>query len=145
MTIGDRADIIFEASWNAQEAINQELDEMEQRLTEDDNTLSNRISAVEDTIVKYRELSNNNAENPLILKDNTEYSATEPINNLTIEYPNNNFICSLYFTTVSEGSITITFPDTTKYIGGAPDFKLGETWELNIKNGVVVAGKVEEA
>lgn len=98
-----------------------------------------------DVVVKYEELSNNDADNPLILKDNTEYTATETINNLIIQYPSNNFICSLYFTTASEGSITIVFPDTTKYIGGVPDFKPGETWELNIRNGVVVAGKVEEA
>ena len=31
----------------------------------------------------------------------------------------------------------------SKYIGGVPEFANGETWELNIKNGVVVGGKVE--
>lgn len=95
--------------------------------------------------IKYKELSNNDEENPLILEDNTEYTATKPINNLTIEYPDTDtdFICSLYFTTASDSSVSINLPES-KYIGVVPDFKPGETWELNIKNRVVVAGKVVE-
>ncbi len=75
------------------------------------------------------------------LTDNTEYKAAEPISTLTLTYPTNDFICSLYFTLASSGTITVTLPES-KYIGETPDFKNGETWELSIKNGVVVGGKV---
>jgi hypothetical protein len=78
----------------------------------------------------------------LTIEDNTEYIAETDITNLTIVYPNTPFICSFSFTLASEGDITITLPES-KYIGGAPSFANGETWELNIKNGVVVGGLAE--
>ena len=73
--------------------------------------------------------------------DNTEYTADGEINTLTVLYPETDFICSLYFTLASSGTITVTLPES-KYIGETPEFKNGETWELSIKNGVVVGGKV---
>ena len=78
----------------------------------------------------------------LTLADNTEYTASEEISSLTLVYPETDFICSLNFTLASEGDIVITLPES-KYIGGIPSFANGETWELNIKNGVVVGGLVE--
>lgn len=78
----------------------------------------------------------------LTLEDNTEYRASEEITSLTVVYPDADFICSLNFTLASEGDITITLPES-KYIGGVPTFGNGETWELNIKNGVVVGGLIE--
>lgn len=77
----------------------------------------------------------------VLLSDNTEYIASEPISVLNLVYPEGDFICSLYFTLASEGDITITLPES-KYIGEVPEFKNGETWELSIKNGVAVGGKV---
>lgn len=78
----------------------------------------------------------------ITVTDNTEYVADGEITNLTIIYPDTDFICSFNFTLASEGVIEIVLPDS-KYIGGAPTFTNGDTWELNIKNGVVVGGKVE--
>lgn len=78
----------------------------------------------------------------ITLADNTEYIASENISNLTIIYPESNFICSLTFTTASDGIIYIDLPDS-KYLGKAPTFENGETWELSIKNGVVVGGVVK--
>lgn len=78
----------------------------------------------------------------LLLEDNTMYIAETPINALTIIYPETNFICSVDFTVASEGNVNITLP-TSQYIGSIPTFDNGTTWELNIKNGVVVGGKVE--
>ena len=75
------------------------------------------------------------------VENNKEYFATNEINEITIAYPETDFLCSLYFTLASEGAITITLPES-KYIGETPEFKNGETWELSIKNGVVVGGKV---
>ena len=78
----------------------------------------------------------------ITVEDNTSYYADTEISNLTIVYPTTDFICSFDFTIASEGDITITLPES-KYIGGTPSFANGETWEVNIKNGVVVGGLVE--
>lgn len=80
----------------------------------------------------------------LTVTDGGDYTAIAEIKTLTLLYPNIPFICSLFFTTApeTEGAITINFPTGTKFIGTKPTFGNGETWELNIKNGVVVGGKV---
>lgn len=96
-------------------------------------------TALENIIAK-QQFFNNGAT--ITITDNTEYIAKEEITNLTIVYPDTDFICSFSFTLASEGDITITLPES-KYIGGTPSFANGETWELNIKNGVVVGGLVE--
>ena len=78
------------------------------------------------------------------LENNKEYILPNKVSNLEFGYPNGaDIICSVTFTTATEGDINITFPTGTKFIGGRPTFGKGETWELNIKNGVVVGGKVE--
>ena len=47
-------------------------------------------------------------------------------------------------TTASSGTINITFPTGTKCIGDVPTFSNSEQWEISVKDGVVVAGKVSE-
>ena len=78
------------------------------------------------------------------LADNTIYYAEE-ISQLSNEYPEGDFMCSLTFTLsdIEDLDVTVTLPGTSKYIGGTPTFAKGETWELNIKNGVVVGGLVK--
>ena len=49
------------------------------------------------------------------------------------------FLVRLKF--ADDGDIAVTMPES-KYIGAAPIFANGETWELSIKNGVVIAQKV---
>lgn len=78
----------------------------------------------------------------LVLEDNTIYVSETPINTLTIIYPKADFICSVDFTIANEGTVKVTLPES-KYIGTIPTFDNGSSWELNIKNGVVVGGKVE--
>lgn len=77
----------------------------------------------------------------MTLADNTEYRLTD-VTELTITYPDGNFECWMRLAFATEGAITVTLPATTQYIGTAPDFKNGETWELSIKDGIVIAGKV---
>ena len=77
----------------------------------------------------------------ITLADNTEYRLTD-VTELTITYPNGNFECWMRLAFAAEGTITVTLPATTQYIGTTPTFANGETWELSIKDGVVVAGKV---
>jgi hypothetical protein len=74
--------------------------------------------------------------------DNVTYFSDEAISDLTVLYPNDNFIGAIEFTTPTDGAINISLPANSKYIGEAVTFGNGETWELNIKNGVVVGGMV---
>ena len=77
----------------------------------------------------------------ITLADNTEYRLTG-VTTLNITYPTGNFECWMRLTFAASGDITVTLPTGTKYIGTAPDFKNGETWEMSIKDGVVIAQKV---
>lgn len=77
----------------------------------------------------------------ITLADNTEYRLAD-VTTLTLTYPTGNFECWMRLTFAASGDITVILPTGTKYIGTAPDFKNGETWELSIKDGVVIAQKV---
>lgn len=76
------------------------------------------------------------------VQNNTFYRADSEISSLNIVYPNGDFLCAFSFTLASSGDITVTLPES-EYIGGIPSFNNGETWELNIKDGVLVGGLVE--
>ncbi len=77
----------------------------------------------------------------ITLADNTEYRLAD-VTTLTLTYPTGNFECWLKLSFVASGSITVTLPTGTKYIGNAPSFTNGEIWEMSIKDGVVIAQKV---
>ena len=77
----------------------------------------------------------------ITLEDNTEYRLTN-VTTLNLTYPTDNFECWMRLTFAASGNVTVTLPAGTKYIGTAPDFKNGETWEMSIKDGVVIAQKV---
>lgn len=79
----------------------------------------------------------------ITLADNTEYRLTN-VTTLTLTYPTGNFECWMRLTFAESGNITVTLPAETKYIGTAPDFKNGETWELSFKDKVLAAQKVGE-
>lgn len=80
----------------------------------------------------------------ITLADNTEYRLTN-VTTLTLRYPTGDFECWLKLTFAESGSITVTLPTGTKYIGNAPSFANGETWEMSIKDGVVIAQKVGDS
>lgn len=105
----------------------------------------NKLAVVKDKYLtaNAQKLYFSNDGYPITTHNNTEFIANEPINYLNIYYPATDFICSISFTIADEGYFEIYFPDGTKHIGGKPDFQNGQTWELNIKNGVVVGGLVE--
>ena len=79
----------------------------------------------------------------ITLADNTEYRLTD-VTTLTLTYPTSDFECWMRLTFAASGTITVTLPAETKYIGTAPDFKNGETWELSFKDKVLAAQKVGE-
>lgn len=77
----------------------------------------------------------------ITLADNTEYRLAD-VTTLTLTYPTGNFECWMRLTFAASGDATVILPTGTKYIGTTPDFKNGETWEMSIKDGVVIAQKV---
>lgn len=78
------------------------------------------------------------APTTLTLANATEYHLTN-VSDLTITYPSGAFDCWLSIATAS-GTVTVSLPSSS-YIGDPPTFGASETWELSIRNGVVVAGK----
>lgn len=88
------------------------------------------------------EYSYSTAQMSVTLADNAEYRMTG-LQTLTVQYPEDaKFECWMRLTFAASGNVTVTLPAGTKYIGTAPDFKNGETWEMSIKDGVVIAQKV---
>lgn len=83
------------------------------------------------------------AEENITLSDNTEYRLTD-VSTLTLNYPSSDFESWMRLTFAESGNITVTLPAYTKYIGTAPDFKNGETWELSFKDDILAAQKVGE-
>lgn len=81
------------------------------------------------------------APTALTVADNSEYLLSN-VSNLTISFPTGRFECWIRFATLSS-FVGVTFPNNTKYIGGIPEFGANERWEVSIKDGIVVAGKVE--
>ena len=79
----------------------------------------------------------------ITLANNTEYRLAD-VTTLTLTYPTSDFECWMRLTFATSGTITVTLPAETKYIGTAPDFKNGETWELSFKDKVLAAQKVGE-
>ena len=77
----------------------------------------------------------------IALADNTEYRLTY-VTTLTLTYPTGNFECWMRLSFAASGDITVTLPAGTGYIGTAPDFKNGETWELSFKDKILAAQKV---
>lgn len=75
------------------------------------------------------------------LFDNEEFRLTD-VTKLRIAYPSGDFECWMRLTFAESGDITVTMPTGTKYIGGVPEFANGETWELSIKDGIVIAQRV---
>ena len=89
------------------------------------------------------ELVSNTGGGNITLADNTEYRLTD-VTTLTLNYLARKFESWMRLTFAESGNITVTLPADTKYIGTAPDFKSGETWELSVKDGVLAAQKVGE-
>lgn len=98
---------------------------------------SNAVSVA----VKTEAYSVTTTDGSVALADNTEYRLTN-LSTLTITYPPTNFECWLRLSFATSGTITVTLPTDTKYLGATPNFKNGETWELSFKDRVMVAQKV---
>lgn len=106
------------------------------------NAMMPSISTVEDALNKLALKSYTKIKgSKMFLADNTEYRLTD-VTTLNISYPTGNFECWVRLTFAASGDITVTLPAGTGYIGTAPDFKNGETWELSFKDKILAAQKV---
>lgn len=83
-----------------------------------------------------------NIDSPLILCDNMEYRLTD-VSSLILSYPDSNFEVWMNISFSSTEIINVIFPTETRYIGAAPIFNNGETWEISIKDGVVICWRIE--
>lgn len=101
----------------------------------------NRASRRSEGFAKSTAVAASNAPTYRPLADNIEYRLTQ-VQSLTFGFPAGNFECWVRLETATSGSISVTFPETAKFIGKAPSFGVGETWELSIKDNVVIALKV---
>ena len=100
------------------------------------------ISTVEDALNELIPKSHTHATGSNItLADNTEYRLTD-VTTLTLTYPTGNFECWMRLNFAASGNVTVTLPAGTGYIGTAPDFKNGETWEMSFKDKILAAQKV---
>lgn len=98
----------------------------------DENKLINK----QDVIKKFNTYSNS-----ILLEDNSEYRLTD-VSSLTFSYPDTEFETWIKLSLKSTGTISISFPSSTKYIGEPPIFSNSQTWEISIKDGVVAAWRV---
>ena len=90
------------------------------------------------------EYSYSTAQMSVTLADNAEYRMTG-LQTLTVQYPEDaKFECWMRLTFAASGNVTVTLPSGTRYIGNAPSFANGETWEMSIKDKILAAQKVGE-
>lgn len=76
-----------------------------------------------------------------VLETRAEYRLTD-VTSLTVTFPESgSFEAWFRLTFAASGTITVSLPNDTLWIGDKPTFANGETWELSIKDGVAVAGK----
>lgn len=74
------------------------------------------------------------------LTPNAEYRVAAAVGTYVFAWPSSPFEVWLKFTTAA--STSISFVVGTKYIGGAPTFAGSKTYEMSVKDGVVIAQEV---
>ena len=81
------------------------------------------------------------APSAITIANNHVYYLSD-VSSLTFTYPaSGHWECLIILTTAASGTVTVTFP-TSSYIGITPSFGNNETWEISIRDGVIVAGIV---
>ena len=75
------------------------------------------------------------------IANNAEYRVSATVGTYAFAWPSSPFEAWLKFTTAA--TVAITFPSGTTYIGGAPAFKASTTYEMSVKDGVVIIQEVK--
>ena len=81
----------------------------------------------------------------ITVEDNTKYVLSD-VTTLAIAFPGaGSYHSHIRLTTAASGTVAITLPASALFIGSVPSFSNGETWELDVEDGVIVAGKAVAA
>ena len=76
----------------------------------------------------------------ITVEDNTEYRFTSAVELLNVGLPSGNFDCWMRFTCGTDP--VVTFVGALGFIGGEPTFETDKTYEVSIKDGVVLCVEV---
>lgn len=86
-----------------------------------------------------KKIISSSAQASVTVEDNAEYRFTsDAFNSLSIGYPAGDFECWLSFTTAPTGSISLTFPSGTAFIGTVPSLENSTYYEISIKDKVAI-------
>ena len=77
------------------------------------------------------------------IADNAEYRVSATVGTYVFAWPDGDFETWLRFTT--SATVNIAFPYGTIYVGGEPTFKAATTYEMSVKDGVVIVQEVSAA
>ena len=84
------------------------------------------------------------APTSVALSDECEYYLTD-VGDISFTYPSDTYFeCWIGLSLSSAESHTVTFPDDTSYIGGAPEWEASARYEISVKDKVVIIKKVGE-
>ena len=84
------------------------------------------------------------APTSVALSDECEYYLTD-VGDISFTYPSDTYFeCWIGLSLSSAESHTVTFPDGTSYIGGAPEWEASAQYEISVKDKVVIIKKVGE-
>ena len=84
------------------------------------------------------------APTSVALSDECEYYLTD-VGDISFTYPSDTYFeCWIGLSLSSAESHTVTFPDDTSYIGGAPEWEVSAQYEISVKDKVVIIKKVGE-
>ena len=125
---------------SAVSSLNSRMDDIENDLANkpDSSAVFTAIGTKEDKVTVINQV----APSAVTVANNTEYYFTN-VSTLVITYPEGDrFECWINIETAASGTIAIAFPSNL-HIGDYPVFGNAEKWEVSIKNGVIIAGKVQ--
>lgn len=84
------------------------------------------------------------APTSVALSDECEYYLTD-VGDISFTYPSDTYFeCWIGLSLSSAESHTVTFPDSTSYIGGTPEWEASAQYEISVKDKVVIIKKVGE-
>ena len=101
------------------------------------------LNAAEEVNIQF--INNETYDVNITLTNNTEYIFSTPVNTMTLVFPKSSgmakfFECLLTFE--AGNTFVLNIPDTARIIGKVPDFTPNVTYEMSIKNGIVIFGEV---
>lgn len=110
--------------------------------THEISDINGLVAALAETAQAVKKVEITKATASIACEDNTEYLCSVPMTSLAFTFPETNFECWLSFTAHGSSDCTITFPTGYSFIGNIPDIEQGASYELSIKNKVIIMSKI---